>query len=109
MQPVELLLVSREPWKVVVRVHEVMDALQAVQLVIDVQSADVAAALGYLDGRVLPPIMLDVLGFEQNVLVWHSTRERANERTRRDETEKGPVPLRRSCHALSSCALGLPV
>ncbi len=40
------------------------------QLVVNVQGADVAAAFRHFHGGVLSPVVSDVLGLEQNVLVW---------------------------------------
>lgn len=64
---VHLQLVGAESGKVVVWVHELMDALQAVDLVVNVQRAEKSIAIRDGDADVLPTEMLHVFRLDHDV------------------------------------------
>lgn len=67
VQSVELALVLGQVGEVRVQIHVLVDSLEAMQLVVDVERAQVAFAIGNGDANVLSAVVPHVLGLDDDV------------------------------------------
>lgn len=70
VEPVHLAVVLAEVCKVVIRVHELVDALEAVDLVVHVERAEEATAVGHSHPDVLASEFFHVFILDDDVLSW---------------------------------------
>lgn len=76
VEAVHLVIMLAQVRKVVVRVHELLDTLEAMDLVVDVERAEVAVAIRGRNVDILPAQVPHVLGHNDDVLGYNFGLER---------------------------------
>lgn len=97
--------------EVVFGIHELMESLDAMELMKDIQRANVVGAPRHGNTNLVPAVMLVIFGIYSYILTWMMELETRKIETGHSETASaGPLYLlfSKSCQALSSSADGAP-